>query len=96
MVTKTRPQGLQEWIAEEIRVLLVRRRMTATQLAGMVGWSSSQISRKLGGQSELTVNDVAKVAKVFQVQPADLLPKPEDGFITLEEWFSRRSLAVAA
>lgn len=94
-MTGTRPRGLQEQIAEEIRVVMVRRRMTAGELAEMVGWSSSQISRKLGAQSALTVDDLQRIADVLRLPVTDLLPDSASEFITRREW-SSSGLAVAA
>ncbi len=71
--------SLQGLISEEIRVLLIRRRMTARQLADRIGWSESQMSRKLTGRAGLTVHELERIAQGLSVPVADLLPRSGDG-----------------
>jgi transcriptional regulator with XRE-family HTH domain len=70
--------SLQDRISEEIRVALTRRRMSATELARALGWSRSQISRKLNGQTEISLNDLERIARVLQSSPGDLLSSMTD------------------
>lgn len=71
---RSSPTDLQEHISEEIRVLLTRRRMTAKDLADELGWSTSQLSRKLNGQAAFNVSDLGNVAKTLKIRIIDLLP----------------------
>lgn len=71
---RSSPTGLQDHISKEIRVLLIRRDMTAENLAEKLGWSPSQLSRKLTGQTEFNVGDLDKVARAFKISLIDLLP----------------------
>jgi len=86
---------LQQRVAEEIRVELARRRMSARQLALMTGWSPMYVSRRLRGQLPFTIADLDDVASALDIPVTRLLPRSEDGFITLGEWFRRR-LELAA
>ena len=71
-------RSLQEYVTEEIRVVLLRRRMTAEELAGAVGWSTSTISRKLSNQAKFNLDDLHRVAKALNVPLQSLLPADMD------------------
>lgn len=87
---------LQDQVAEEARVQLARRRISGRQIGAKLGWSSAYLSRRLTGHIPFTIADLDALARALDIPVTRLLPRSEDGFITLREWFSRRSLVVAA
>lgn len=64
---------MRERAAEEIRVLLARRRMSASELARRIGQTQPYLSRRLTGDVALDVDDLDKIAQVMGVEPAALL-----------------------
>lgn len=75
------PNGtpMRELVAEEIRVLLARRKMSASELARRMGVTQPYISRRLTGDTPLDVDDMATIARVLGVTVGDLLPRSEEG-----------------
>lgn len=71
-------RSLQSYVAEEIRVLLLRQHLTAEQLGRQLGWSSSQTSRKLSSRSKLSLDDVYGIARALNVSLQSLLPTDTD------------------
>ena len=61
-------------VAEEIRVLMVRRRVNQKQLAQRLNVSAMWVSGRLTGQTEIAVNDLPRIAAALEVPMADLLP----------------------
>ena len=88
--------SIEDQIAEEVRALLARRRVTGRQISDRLGWSPAYLSRRLNGQTAFRISDLEELTSMLNIPVTRLLPRSEDGFITLGEWFSRRSLAVAA
>lgn len=68
-----RETPIREYVAEEIRVLLARRRMSASELARRIGQSQPYLSRRLTGEVALDVDDLVKIAQVLDVSPGSLL-----------------------
>jgi transcriptional regulator with XRE-family HTH domain len=62
-------------IAEEIRVLMVRKRVNQKQLAQRLDVSAMWVSGRLTGQTEIAVNDLPRIANALEVSVLDLLPK---------------------
>lgn len=70
------PRGrLREYVAEEIRVLLTRKRMSGAELGRRTGIKQSSISRRLTGETAFDMDDLEAIAAVLEVSVADLLPK---------------------
>lgn len=69
-----RVQSIREQIAEEVRVLLARRKISASELARRMGVTQPYISRRLNGETALDVDDLALIAQVLGVDVIDLLP----------------------
>lgn len=61
--------------AEEVRVLLARKRISAVQLAKLMGVSQPYLSRRLNGAVAFDLDDIEKIAEVLGVDPLGLLPK---------------------
>jgi transcriptional regulator with XRE-family HTH domain len=70
----TAPEGnLRERVAEEIRALMARRRVTQTQLAAHMGVSQSYVSRRLLGQEAFDLDDLDVISAFFGVAVVTLL-----------------------
>lgn len=66
---------LRERTAEEIRVVLARRRMSATKLARELGVSQAYVWRRLSGETAFDLDDLEGIAGVLKVSVFDLLPQ---------------------
>lgn len=64
-------------VAEEIRALLARRRMSGRELARALDVSPSWVSYRLTGTQPIDVNDLDRIARVLGVGIVDLLPLEE-------------------
>src|SRR4030095_8671617 len=74
-ITPTAAQTpLSEQVAEEIRVMMTRRRMSGAQLARQLGVSQMWVSDRLRGATPIDLNDLERIAGVLDVAVADLLP----------------------
>jgi transcriptional regulator with XRE-family HTH domain len=72
----TPPRGrLREHVAEEIRVLLARRKMSATQLANITGIKQSSLSRRMTGETAFDMDDLELIADALGVAVTDLMPQ---------------------
>ena len=70
----TRTVRLSDQVAEEIRVLLVRRRRSASDLARQIGMTQPYLSRRLTGEVALDLDDLQRIAGALDVDIHDLLP----------------------
>jgi transcriptional regulator with XRE-family HTH domain len=66
---------LRERVAEEVRVLLARKMMTGADLAAAIGRSPMYVSRRIRGEVAFDIDDMQRLAEVFDVEVLDLLPK---------------------
>lgn len=92
MAVEGKPQdrSLTERVAEEIRVVMIRRGVTGKQLAALLGVSSAWISYRLTGAQPIDLTDLERIAVALDVTIMDLLPRdvrdqatvtqPEQGF----------------
>jgi transcriptional regulator with XRE-family HTH domain len=69
-----RSATLSDLVAEEIRALLARRRMSGRQLAAQLGVSPSWVSYRLTGTQEIGVNDMQQIADALDVSVLQLIP----------------------
>lgn len=65
---------LRHAIAEEVRVILVRRRMSATELARQLGWSQTYMARRMVGAYPFSVDDLEDIAAYLAIPITDLMP----------------------
>lgn len=65
---------LREATAEEIRVLLARRNMSAAELARQTGIKQSYISRRMTGETPFDLDDLELIAAALEVPVVALLP----------------------
>lgn len=70
---------MRELAAEEIRVLLARRRISASELARRIGVTQPYISRRLTGEIALDVDDLQAIADALGVAVVELLPASAKG-----------------
>jgi len=87
---KAQSRSLTERVAEEIRVVMIRRGVTGKQLAASLGVSSAWISYRLTGTQPIDLTDLERIAVALDVSVMDLIPRdvraeptvtqPEQGF----------------
>jgi len=65
---------LSDQVAEEVRALLARRRMSQRVLAGLLGVSPAWVNYRMTGVQEIGVNDLQRIAAALNVPVTDLLP----------------------
>jgi transcriptional regulator with XRE-family HTH domain len=65
---------LSEQVAEEIRAMLGRKRVTGRELARRLGVSQPWVSQRLTGHQEIGLNDLERIADALDVEVAELLP----------------------
>lgn len=56
-----------ERVAEEVRALLARKRISASRVAAALGWTDNYISRRLTAKTPFDVNDLDAIAGVLGV-----------------------------
>jgi len=66
---------MRELIAEEIRALLGRRQLSASELARRMGVSQRYMSRRITGETALDVDDLEKIAAYLGVEVVALFPR---------------------
>jgi len=70
MTTEVRRQRpLTELVAEEIRVLLVRRHVSGRDLTRRLGVSPNWLSLRLTGQQIINLEDLTRIAEALEVDP---------------------------
>lgn len=72
-----RTATLSELVAEEVRALMARRKVSGRELATQLGVSPSWISYRLSGKQPIDVNDMHRIARALGVGVHELLPPPE-------------------
>jgi len=60
-------------ISAQVRSSMARQRISGAQLAGMVGRSSSYISKRLRDEASLTANDVEVICEALNEDLAQLV-----------------------
>lgn len=71
----TRRATLSELVAEEIRALLARRRMSGRALATQLGVSPSWVSYRLTGTQPIDLNDLQRIAAALDIDAIALMPR---------------------
>lgn len=69
---------LNERVAEEIRVMLARRQITATELARKAGMTQRSISRRITGEKAIDMDDLDRIAGALGVDVLDLIPATDN------------------
>lgn len=88
--------SLSELVAEEIRAVLGRRRMSGRQLANALGVSQTWMSTRLSGATPIDLNDLDRIARVLGLDVAALLPssRPTEGRTVVVAGEGRRQTTV--
>ena len=68
---------LAESVAEEVRAVMARRRMSGQKLARLIGKSQAYLGRRLSGEVAFNVSDLEQLAGALEVPVAHFLPEPE-------------------
>jgi DNA-binding Xre family transcriptional regulator len=74
---------LSEQVAEEIRAILGRRRMSQAALARALGVSPMWVNYRLTGTQPIDLNDLDRIAAVLDVDVTELLPQREGRLIAV-------------
>lgn len=74
MTTVTTTGRLRTSVAEEVRVLLARRRMSGVKLAAAIDRTQAYVSRRLNGDVAFDVDDLERIASALGVEVVDLIP----------------------
>lgn len=69
------PGWLRQRTAEEIRVLLARKRMSAAELARRTGLKQSTLARRMTGEIPFDLDDLEVIAGALEVDVTELLPR---------------------
>jgi transcriptional regulator with XRE-family HTH domain len=67
-------ESLSEYAAGEIRAEIARSRTSGREVAAKLGVSRSWLSYRLTGTTEITLNDLARIADALDVPISALLP----------------------
>lgn len=67
--------NLSDLVAEEIRAMMARRRISGRQLAQKLGVSPSWVSYRLTGAQPIDLNDLQQIAQALDVIVLRLLPR---------------------
>lgn len=86
--------SLRERTAEEIRVLLARRNISAAELARRTQMKQPYVSRRMTGEVAWDVDDLEKIAAALSVEVADLLPRSAEGRTVVVGGDTRRQTTV--
>ena len=66
--------ALQDVVTTNVKVLMAVRRIEAQKdLAAKLGWVESKLTKSLRGTRKWSLEDLPELARVFGVQPADLI-----------------------
>lgn len=65
-----------ETAIREIRAEMARQRITQAQLAHRLGWSAFQVSRRLRGQTPLSLRDLEAIATALAVPTTQFTGEP--------------------
>lgn len=68
------PATLSDLVAEEIRAVLGRRRMSGAALARTLGVSAMWVSYRLSGKQPIDLNDLERIATALDVPVGALIP----------------------
>lgn len=60
-----------------VRIQLLKQGLSASQLADRVGISRSGMSRRLLGETDMTVGELFAIAEALGIKPVDLIAEAE-------------------
>lgn len=59
---------IRDQVAEEVRALLARRRLSARAAARQLGWTANYLSRRMTGEIAFDVEDLDALGRLLNVQ----------------------------
>jgi transcriptional regulator with XRE-family HTH domain len=68
-------QTATERTAGAVRAELARRKIAGHRLGAAIGWSAGTTSRRLNGQTPITVDELTRIADFIGCPVGDLLPQ---------------------
>jgi len=71
----TNRESLREETAGELRALLARRRVSASELARRLDWKQSYMARRIDGRVALDLDDLQAIARAMEISVLELLPR---------------------
>jgi transcriptional regulator with XRE-family HTH domain len=74
-VSDTATRSLHDQVAEEIRVIFVRKKLSQAEVARRLGWSQFYLSHRLTGKTPINVNDLEALADLLGVEPTTFFPQ---------------------
>lgn len=91
MTTSSVRPLLREPLAEEIRALMGRRRVTGANIAAALGKSQSYVSRRLTGETAFDTDDLEIISGLLKVDPETLLASARGTMLRLRPGAERVS-----
>lgn len=70
-----RSESYSHRVAAEVRAHAARRGLMQKDLAKALGYDPSQITKRMRGQVDFTLNELAVLARLFGIEPSELLPR---------------------
>lgn len=70
-------RSLTDRVAEEVRALMARKRISQVRLAMATGLTQAAISRRITGQVAFDLQDLERISPVLDVTPVQLLGMSE-------------------
>lgn len=74
-------------VAEEVRVMIARKRVTQKRLAATVGLTPMALSRRLAGDVPISAAELVKIAGALGCRPEELLPHLDSNQEPFGYWF---------
>lgn len=77
LVNLAKSETLSDRVATQIRMALAERRQSQNNLAQAMGVPAMWVSDRVSGKTQITLNDLARIADTLGVTVGDLLPQTE-------------------
>lgn len=84
---------LTENVSRVIKILLARDGLSQTDLAEILGYNASTITRGLNGERKWSADDIQHLAEAFEVSPGVFFEEP--GTLVRSKWFLEQTLVSA-
>lgn len=83
---------LTENVSRVIKILLARDGLSQTDLAEILDYNASTITRGLNGERKWSADDIQHLAEAFEVDPGLFFQAP--GTLVRSKWFSRELVSA--
>lgn len=84
---------LTENVSRVVKILLARDGLTQTDLAGILDYNASTITRGMKGERKWSAEDIQHLAEAFEVNPGIFYEEP--GSLVRNRWFLQPTLVSA-